>query len=81
MLRQPSDYFKVDCRSCGSRHGVGYYATTGISIALDRFQMFRVGFGAKSYRGGTDGDPVGAVPRLKTTDRWLNLFGELTMSF
>jgi hypothetical protein len=81
LLRQPSPYWQIDCRYCGSRHGIGYYATAGLNFALDQGQHFRVGAGMKVYRGNTDGDPVGAVPPIRTKDHWNNLFAEFTFAF
>lgn len=80
-LKQPSSYYRFACPSCGYRSGWGSYALGGVSFALDRYQVFRVGFTAKAYRGHTDGDPLGAVPGVETLDRWLNLFGNFTFSF
>ena len=80
-VRQPSNYFRIDCRVCNSRNGWGYYALVGASVAVDRYQRFRLGFASKIYRGHTDGDPFGAVPALRTRDQWVNLYGELGFSF
>ncbi|MGQ9635293.1 MAG: outer membrane beta-barrel protein [Bryobacteraceae bacterium] len=80
-LKQPSSYFRVACPDCNSRSGWGTYALGGVSFALDRFQMFRIGFTAKAYRGHTDGDALGAVPAVETLDRWLNLFGNFSIHF
>jgi len=81
LLRQPSQYFRVDCSVCTSRGGWGYYALLGTSFALDRYQHFRLGALGKFYRGHTNGDPIGAVPGLRTKDHWINLFGEFGFSF
>ena len=81
LLRQPSDYFRIDCPVCGSRSGWGYYALTGINGFLDRGRHFRSGVNVKVYRGHTEGDPLGAVPSIRTRDRWLQIYGELGFSF
>lgn len=80
-VRQPSDYYRVTCPECRVRDGIGYYGLVGASVALDQAQHFRVGFGGKVYRGSTEGDPFGAVPAGETIDRWINIFGTLTVSF
>jgi len=81
LLRQPSDYFSIDCRVCSSRYGWGYYGLVGASVGLDRQQRFRFGVTAKAYQGYTNGDPLGALPGLRTRDRWVNVFGELGIGF
>lgn len=80
-LRQPSSYYRFECPDCAARGGWGTYALAGASRALDRYQMFRLGVTAKLYRGHTDGGALGAVPAVKTTDRWINLFADFTISF
>lgn len=82
-IRQPftNGGFRIDCPECALRDGIGYYALAGVSIAIDRAQMFRVGFGTKVIRGATEGDPFGAVPAAETRDRWVNVFGTVSVSF
>ncbi len=80
-LRQPSDSFHIDCAVCASRDGWGWYGALGASAALDRGRHVRLGVGSKVYRGHTSGDPLGAVPALRTRDHWVNVFGELTFAF
>jgi hypothetical protein len=81
-IRQPSEYgYRIDCIECASRDGIGYYGLVGISVAVDRSQNFRVGFGSKVYRGATDGDAFGAVPGMETVDRWINFYGTVGFSF
>ena len=81
LLRQPSDYFKIDCPVCLTRDGWGYYALTDVSAFLDHNQHFRVGVTAKSYRGHTEGDSLAGVPAIRTKDRWLNILGNVGFSF
>jgi hypothetical protein len=33
------------------------------------------------YRAHTEGDRLGAVPGIRTRDRWLHIFGEFGFSF
>ena len=81
LLSQPSDYFRLDCPVCNSRHGVGGYAVLSTSVALDRYQRFRFGVTGKVYRGHTSGDPLGQAPGVRTRDHWVNLYGEFGVSF
>jgi hypothetical protein len=82
-IRQPfqDSGFRIDCPECALRDGLGYYASAGVSIAIDRLQMFRVGVGTKVYRGAVSGDPLGPVPGGETRDRWVNIFGSFGVSF
>ncbi len=80
-LKQPSYYYTFQCPDCEARSGWGVYALAAGSIALDSNQMFRLGVTAKAYRGRTDGGAVGSVPAIETHDRWVNLFGDFTVSF
>ena len=80
-LRQPSSYYRFECPDCSARSGWGSYALVGGSVALDRYQRFRLGVTSKLYRGHTDGGPLGALPAIETTDRWINLFADFTVSF
>ncbi len=80
-LQQASSYYRVECPSCTSRSGWGNYGLAGASMALDRYQRFRVGLTAKVYRAHTDGEPLGALPPMRTLDRWVNLFADFTIGF
>ncbi len=84
-LEQPSEYFEITCRRCRDRGGWGYYSMFGGSVAVTKKQpnvpLVRVGVNARYYRGFTDGDAFGAVPGVRTQDRWLNIFAEVTISF
>ncbi|MCC6345283.1 MAG: outer membrane beta-barrel protein [Bryobacterales bacterium] len=80
-ISQPNSYYQIDCPFCTSRGGWGYYATAGFQVALDRYQHFRFGMGPRVYRGHTDGEPLGAVPGVRTRDQWINLMAEFGFSF
>lgn len=80
-LRQPSDYFSIDCPVCASRHGIGSYALANLKVALDRYRRFWVGVTGRVYRGHTNGDPLGAQPGIRTRDHWVNVYGEFGVSF
>jgi len=81
LLRQPGDYFHIDCPVCSSRDGWAYYGLAEISVAVDRGQHFRVGAVTKVYRGHTEGDPLAAVPGVRTRDHWINTYGQFGFSF
>jgi hypothetical protein len=82
-IRQPFDEYgyRIDCIECAVRDGIGYYGLAGVSIAVDRRQNVRIGFGGKVYRGNTSGEPFGPLPGRETVDRWINLFGSVGLSF
>jgi len=80
-IRQPSDYFRIDCPICTSRSGWGYYALVNGSYFLDRNQHFRIGVTAQFVRGHTEGEPLGDIPGTRTTDHWTNILGEFGFSF
>lgn len=81
LLHQPSFYYQIDCPSCSSRFGWGYYALVGVNSALDRGHHFRLGVTTKMYRGHTNGDPFGSVPPVRTKDQWLVMVAEFGFSF
>jgi hypothetical protein len=81
QLRQPSDYFRVDCPVCTSRSGWGSYALAGLNAFVDSNHHFRVGALARVYRGHTEGEPLGSVPGVRTRDHWINIFGEFAFCF
>jgi hypothetical protein len=82
-IRQPfgNQGFRIDCPSCATRDGIGYYGLVGASFALDQAQHFRVGFGSKVYRGATEGDALGLAPGSRTVDRWINVYGTFGVAF
>jgi hypothetical protein len=82
-IRQPfgDAYFRLECTSCRSRSGWGYYALLGGSVALDRHQHFRLGITTRVYRGNTRGDEFGALPPIRTRDHWVNTAAEFTFAF
>lgn len=81
VIHQPSYYYRIDCPVCGTRSGWGYYAQAGFNVFLDHARMFRLGVGARMYRGHTEGLPIGNVPGLRTSDRWLSGLVDLGISF
>ena len=81
LLHQPSEYIRFDCPVCGTRSGWGYYSLVGADVFVDRYHHFRLGVTSKLYRAYTEGDRLGAVPGIRTTDRWLQIFGQVGFSF
>lgn len=81
MIRQPIEYLRIECPVCGSRSGWASYALSGFNVFVDRGRHFRTGVNVKMYRGHTEGDPLGAAPGVRTRDHWLQIFGELGVSF
>ncbi len=82
-IRQPfgDSNYRLDCPVCSSRSGFGYYALLGSSVAIDRAQMFRLGFTSKLYRGRTSGDSLGPIPGVRTRDQWLTTAAEFSVNF
>lgn len=80
-LNQPSSYYRVDCPICTSRSGWASYALGNVSYFLDSNQHFRIGVTSQWVRGKTDGEQVGEIPGIRTSDRWTNIFGEVGFSF
>lgn len=82
-IRQPfgDSNIRLDCPVCRTRSGFGYYALLGTSVALDRAQLFRLGFTTKLYRGRTSGDAFGPVPATRTQDQWLTTAAEFSVNF
>ena len=83
-IRQPfsgQSNFRLDCPVCTARSGWGYYAVLGSSVAIDRAQMFRLGFTTKLYRGRTSGDALGPIPGIRTNDQWLITAAEFSVNF
>jgi hypothetical protein len=78
-ISQPDYYYQVDCPICTRRSGWGYYAQVGV----DWFFWYNMRLGVKSrfYRGYTEGEPLGPVPGIRTTDHWINALGEVGFSF
>ena len=70
-LKQPSDYFKVECPSCTARDGFGYYTQVGVDFALARSHAFTLGVMSRLYQGHTQGAAVGQASD-RTRAHWLN---------
>lgn len=78
-VNQPSSYYRIDCPICTSRSGWGYYAQVGGDWFFGR--NLRLGVMSRFYRGHTEGEPLGPVPGVRTTDHWINTLAEIGFSF
>jgi hypothetical protein len=71
----------VACPSCTSRGGWGYYWSAGGDFALDRRRHVWLGVETRMTAGTTSGASLGALPAIRTEDRWLNTTVNLTLRF
>jgi hypothetical protein len=74
-------YTTNNCYSCTSRDGWGGYGLANVSYFLDSNHNFRVGTTLQYIAASTNGQAVGNIPALKTTDHWLNVAFEFGFSF
>ena len=74
-------YYSPSCYSCTSRGGWGGYGLGNVSYFLDENKNFRVGTTFQFVSASTNGQAVGNVPAIKTTDHWANLTFEFGLSF
>jgi len=74
-------YYQVNCYSCTSRGGWGGYGLANVSYFLDSNQNFRVGTTFQFISGATNGQAVGNVSALHTSDHWATLTFEFGISF
>ena len=73
--------YSVNCYSCTSRGGWGGYGLGNVSYYLDSNHTFHVGTTLQFIAASTNGQAVGNIPALKTTDHWTNLSFEFGLSF
>ena len=73
--------FQVNCYSCTSRGGWGGYGLANASYFLDENHNFRLGTTFQYVSASTDGDAVGNVPGIHTSDHWINLMFGIGISF
>lgn len=74
-------YYQNNCYSCTSRGGWGGYGLADVSYFLDSNRNFRVGTELQYIVARTNGQPVGQIPGLQTTDHWLNVMFLFGLSF
>jgi len=76
-----SAYYSVNCYSCTSRGGWGGYGLANVSYFLDENHNFRVGTTLQYISASLNGQAVGNVPALATTDHWMTLSFGFGLSF
>ena len=74
-------YYQTSCYSCTSRSGWGGYGLANISYFLDENRTFRVGTTLQYVSATTNGEAVGNVPGIHTSDHWLNVSFGIGISF
>jgi hypothetical protein len=74
-------FYTPSCYSCASRGGWGGYGLGNVQYFLDDNHNFRVGATFQFISATTNGQPVGNIPGIPTTDHWVNLVFELGLSF
>jgi hypothetical protein len=74
-------YYSSYCYSCTSRGGWGGYGLGSVRYFLDDNHNFTVGTTVQFIAGSTNGQPVGDVPAIRTTDHWLNVSFEFGVNF
>lgn len=74
-------YYSPYCFTCSSRDGFGGYGMANVSYFLDENHTFRAGTTLQYIIGSTNGQAVGNITSLNTTDHWLNLSFEFGVSF
>ena len=74
-------YYSSSCYTCTSRGGWGGYGLGNASYFLDDNHNFRVGATFQYIAAKTNGQAVGNIPALKTTDHCAVLAIEFGLSF
>ncbi len=74
-------YYTPTCYSCTSRGGWGGYGLANIRYFLDENHNFSVGTTYQFISASTNGQAVGTVPALRTTDHWSTVSIEFGLSF
>ncbi|MCC6362479.1 MAG: hypothetical protein IT165_03090 [Bryobacterales bacterium] len=74
-------YYQVSCYNCTSRGGWGGYGLANVSYFLDSNKTFRLGTTFQYISASTNGQAVGNVAALHTSDHWANLTFEFGISF
>lgn len=74
-------YYQSNCYTCTSRGGWGGYGLANVTYFLDSNHNFGLGATYQFISASTNGDAVGNVPGIKTTDHWSNIFINFGLSF
>jgi hypothetical protein len=73
--------YSSECCTCLSRGGWGSYGPGNTSYFFGDGHHFHVGTTYEFVAASTDGQAVGHVPDVRTSDRWSNLFLEFGFRF
>jgi hypothetical protein len=73
--------YSIGCYSCTSRGGWGGYGLANVKYYLDSNHNFHVGTTVEFIAASTNGQAVGNVPALKTTDHWTDVMLEFGFGF
>jgi len=73
--------YSMGCYSCTSRGGWGGYGMANVKYYLDSDHNFHVGTTVLFIVASTNGQAVGNIPALKTTDHWTNVMFEFGFGF
>ena len=71
----------VDCKTCKSRSGWGYYGLVGASFSLDAQHRLWLGVTGRFLRGTTSGQTLGTLSRIETKDQWFAAVFDITYRF
>jgi hypothetical protein len=74
-------YYSASCYTCTSRGGWGGYGLASARYFLDENHNFHIGTTVQFVSASTNGQSVGDIPALNTTDHWMNVMFELGLSF
>jgi hypothetical protein len=74
-------YTGSSCYNCASRGGWGGYGLADARYFLDSGHVFSVGTTLQYIAAATNGQAVGNIPALKTTDHWINVIFGIGLSF
>jgi hypothetical protein len=73
--------YQINCYTCTSRGGWGGYGLGNAEYFLDSNHTFHIGANFQYIAAHTNGDAVGNLPAVKTTDHWANVFVEFGLNF
>lgn len=69
------------CYTCTARGGWGGYGLVNARYFLDDNHTFHIGTTVEFISATTNGDPVGDIPGISTTDHWTNVSVDFGLSF
>jgi hypothetical protein len=71
----------VDCKSCTSRSGWGYYGVAGAAFSLNASRRLWRGLTGRFVRGTTAGQSLGSLAPFETRDQWFAAAVDLSYRF